>query len=67
MKKRIRGEWVIDRTNAKQRRILHYWFTILWLRRTQGDPMCGAWTLLSQARQGTILEIAQRSSSRADR
>lgn len=60
MKKRITGEWVIDRTNAKQRRILHYWFTILWLRRTQGGPKCGAWTSLSQARQGTMLEIAQR-------
>lgn len=26
----LTGEWVIKRTNAKQRRILHYWFTIFW-------------------------------------
>jgi hypothetical protein len=26
----ITGEWVVDRTNARQRRILHYWFTVLW-------------------------------------
>ena len=30
MNKWITGEWVVDRTNAKQRRVLHYWFTILW-------------------------------------
>ena len=30
LNKWISGEWVIDRTNAKQRRVLHYWFTILW-------------------------------------
>jgi hypothetical protein len=27
----LTGEWIIDRTNAMQRRVLHYWFTILWL------------------------------------
>jgi hypothetical protein len=26
----ISGEWVVKHTNAKQRRIIHYWFTILW-------------------------------------
>jgi hypothetical protein len=26
----LTGEWVVNRTNAKQRRIVHYWFTILW-------------------------------------
>jgi hypothetical protein len=26
----LTGEWVIDRTNAKQRRIMHYWLTIAW-------------------------------------
>jgi hypothetical protein len=26
----ISGEWVIERTNARRRRVLHYWFTILW-------------------------------------
>lgn len=30
MSRWISGEWVVDRTNAKQRRVLHYWFTILW-------------------------------------
>ena len=30
MRKFITGEWVIDRTSAKQRRIAHYWLTILW-------------------------------------
>ena len=30
MNKWVSGEWVIERTNAKQRRILHYWFTIFW-------------------------------------
>ena len=30
MNKIISGEWIIHRTNARQRRILHYWFTILW-------------------------------------
>jgi hypothetical protein len=30
MNKWITGEWVIDRTNAKQRRVMHYWLTIVW-------------------------------------
>ncbi len=30
MNKIVSGEWIIDRTNARQRRILHYWLTILW-------------------------------------
>ena len=24
------GEWIIRRTNAKQRRMMHYWLTIVW-------------------------------------
>ena len=31
MKKWLCGEWVVDYTNAKQRRALHYWLTIVWL------------------------------------
>ncbi len=30
MKKLLTGEWVIDRTNAQQRRVIHYWATLLW-------------------------------------
>jgi hypothetical protein len=30
MNKVISGEWLIERTNAKQRRVVHYWLTILW-------------------------------------
>ena len=30
MNKWISGKWVVDRTNAKQRRVLHYWLTIVW-------------------------------------
>jgi hypothetical protein len=26
----VTGEWVVDRTNAKQRRVMHYWLTIIW-------------------------------------
>jgi hypothetical protein len=26
----VTAEWVVDRTNAKQRRMLHYWVTIIW-------------------------------------
>lgn len=26
----LTGEWVIDRTSARQRRIAHYWLTIIW-------------------------------------
>jgi hypothetical protein len=27
----LTGEWVIRRTSARQRRIVHYWLTIFWL------------------------------------
>ena len=30
MKKLLTGEWVVDRTTAKQRRVIHYWATVLW-------------------------------------
>ncbi len=30
MTKLITGEWVIDRTTAQQRRVIHYWATLLW-------------------------------------
>lgn len=30
MNKWLSGEWVIDRTSARQRRTLHYWLTIIW-------------------------------------
>ena len=30
MKKVLTGEWIVDRTDARQRRILHYWFTLFW-------------------------------------
>lgn len=30
MNKWVSGEWVIERTNAKQRRVLHYWLTLIW-------------------------------------
>ncbi len=29
--KLLTGEWFIDRTSARRRRVLHYWATILWL------------------------------------
>jgi hypothetical protein len=38
------GEWIIKRTNAKQRRILHYWLTIAWF--TVGF---GLWLVLRDA------------------
>jgi hypothetical protein len=31
MAKLLTGEWFIDRTSARHRRILHYWATIIWL------------------------------------
>ena len=31
MNKWISGEWAIDKTNASQRRTIHYWLTIVWL------------------------------------
>ena len=30
MSRWLSGEWVIDHTNARQRRVLHYWLTIIW-------------------------------------
>jgi hypothetical protein len=30
MRKLISGEWVIDRSSARQRRVLHYWATVIW-------------------------------------
>src|SRR5262245_9719318 len=27
----LTGDWVVARTSAKQRRMVHYWLTILWL------------------------------------
>lgn len=30
MNKLISGEWVIERSSAKQRRLFHYWLTIIW-------------------------------------
>jgi len=30
MDKWISGEWVVDKTSAKQRRTIHYWLTVLW-------------------------------------
>jgi hypothetical protein len=29
--KLVTGEWFIDRTSARRRRVLHYWATVLWL------------------------------------
>ena len=30
MNKLLTGEWVVDKTTAKQRRVIHYWATVLW-------------------------------------
>jgi hypothetical protein len=30
-KRFLTGEWIIELTNARQRRIIHYWLTILWV------------------------------------
>ena len=40
----LTGEWLIDRTDARQRRIIHYWLTIFWL--TIGAAL---WLLLRDA------------------
>ena len=40
----LTGEWVISRTNARQRRVAHYWLTIFWA--TLGLVM---WIILRQA------------------
>jgi hypothetical protein len=29
--KLISGEWVIERSSAKRRRLFHYWLTIVWI------------------------------------
>jgi hypothetical protein len=44
MKRLLTGEWFIDRTSARRRRILHYWATIIWL--TVGSA---AWIILRDA------------------
>jgi hypothetical protein len=31
MHRLLSGEWVVDRTSARQRRTLHYWLTIGWV------------------------------------
>ena len=31
MNKFFTGEWVVDKTSAQQRRVIHYWATVLWL------------------------------------
>ena len=30
MNRWLSGEWVVDKTDAEQRRRIHYWLTILW-------------------------------------
>jgi hypothetical protein len=40
----LTGEWVIRHTNARQRRIAHYWLTLLWF--TIG---LGTWIVLRHA------------------
>ena len=30
LRRLLTGEWVVDRTTAYQRRVVHYWLTILW-------------------------------------
>ena len=27
----LTGEWLISRTNARQRRVVHYWLTLFWV------------------------------------
>ena len=31
MNRFVTGEWVVDKTSAQQRRVIHYWATVLWL------------------------------------
>jgi hypothetical protein len=40
----LTGEWVVEHTNSRQRRIIHYWLTITWL--TVGLAM---WIVLRHA------------------
>ena len=44
MHKWLTGEWFIERTSAKRRRVLHYWATIIWV--TVG---LAAWIVLRDA------------------
>ncbi len=30
MNKLLTGEWIVDKTTAQQRRVIHYWATVLW-------------------------------------
>ena len=30
MNRLLTGEWVVDKTSAKQRRVIDYWATVLW-------------------------------------
>lgn len=40
----LTGEWVIHHSSARQRRVIHYWLTIVWL--TAGFAM---WVVLRHA------------------
>ena len=40
----LTGEWIVDRSTAHQRRMIHYWLTIAWL--TVGLVL---WLVLRQA------------------
>lgn len=62
LNKWISGEWVIDRTNAKQRRVLHYWFTILWF--TVGLVL---WIVSSERALVRRLHVAIRDLDHAPR
>lgn len=44
MRSLLTGDWVVDKTTAAQRRIIHYWLTIVWL--TAGTAF---WLLLRNA------------------
>ena len=41
MNRWVSSEWVVERTNAKQRRTLHYWLTIIWF--TAGSALWIIW------------------------
>ena len=44
MNRFVTGEWVVDKTTAHQRRVIHYWATVLWF--TVG---LGVWIVLRDA------------------
>ena len=44
MNKWLTGEWVVNKTSAKQRRLMHYWLTIIWF--TVGSAV---WIVLRDA------------------